>query len=533
MGPEDPDFEVQAGGVRLASALRALQTQGLFCDIAISAGNEQYFAHQVVLASRSKMLHDHILSQSKDQGSPAPELSLPPQPLEIRLSADMAAQEACCEALALLDRLYGKGGAEGGEASQLSEALEVASEASLALGLQGLQAKGLLCDILLTVGDIHIPAHQAVLAASSSALKRLILDGAKQLCDSSAKMPCNTFELEMRGIKHAEAIRVLVDFLYGSPTWTKHQVSEEVCADILHLASELRLPKLQEQALQWSRSRTSSTPGEEAPLEAQEAEDPPASTPVELPESQPEAEAVHPDQLECHKELEECGQFWSMKCVRFNSTAPIPMQPKMGAKEAAEHAGEIYCRQDGAFLERLVQLFWERPVWLESGLKAAPVLAKLMDADRLRRLLPFVAYQWKDGPWQQAYARLGWDPREEPEDALQLQVIVFKDTTFPAKGRESPEVSEDIYFSRPPTRRWSLYMLELIEDNFIDSLVQSLVQGAAANQDRPQCDRKTGFLGQAVHEAILDRLEVMATQLRQKRKKTGVREAPRKKARGN
>ena len=23
------------------------------------------------------------------------------------------------------------------------------------------------------------------------------------------------------------------------------------------------------------------------------------------------------------------------------------------------------------------------------------------------RLLPFVAYQWKDGPWQQAYARLG------------------------------------------------------------------------------------------------------------------------------
>eukprot|EP00439_Symbiodinium_sp_Y106_P040805 s6529_g5.t1 len=97
MGPDD-DFEDQAGGVRLASALRALQTQGLFCDIAISAGNEQYLAHQAVLASRSKMLHDHILSQSKDQGSPAPELSLPPQPLEIRLSADMAAQEACYEA---------------------------------------------------------------------------------------------------------------------------------------------------------------------------------------------------------------------------------------------------------------------------------------------------------------------------------------------------------------------------------------------------------------------------------------------------
>ena len=64
--------------------------------------------------------------------------------------------------------------------------------------------------------------------------------------------------------------------------------------------------------------------GEEAPLEAQEAEDrqcldalsgalcisalvedPPASTPVELPESQPEAEAVHPDQLECHKAHED------------------------------------------------------------------------------------------------------------------------------------------------------------------------------------------------------------------------------------
>ena len=84
--------------------------------------------------------------------------------------------------------------------------------------------------------------------------------------------------------------------------------------------------------------------------------------------------------------------------VRFNSTAPIPMQPKMGAKEArvplakiaaSRRLGIAGCRarwrdllprgsrkqakgptrpprrlspgQDGAFLERLVQLFWERP----------------------------------------------------------------------------------------------------------------------------------------------------------------------------
>ncbi|CAE7295261.1 GTF3C5 [Symbiodinium natans] len=70
---------------------------------------------------------------------------------------------------------------------------------------------------------------------------RLILDGAKQLnCDTpraEGEMGCNIFELEMRGIKHAEAIRVLVDFLYGSPTWTQHPVSQEVCTSCTLLQS--------------------------------------------------------------------------------------------------------------------------------------------------------------------------------------------------------------------------------------------------------------------------------------------------------
>ena len=43
-------------------------------------------------------------------------------------------------------------------------------------------------------------------------------------------------------------------------------------------------------------------------------------------------------------------------------------------------------------------------MWLEPALTQAPLLAKTLDAQRLKRLLPYVAYQWREGPWQQALA---------------------------------------------------------------------------------------------------------------------------------
>eukprot|EP00913_Durusdinium_trenchii_P001891 g1750.t1 len=90
-----------------------------------------------------------------------------------------------------------------------------------------------------------------------------------------------------------------------------------------------------------------------------------------------------------------------------------------------------------------------------------------MDTERLKRLLPFVAYQWKD-------------------------------------GREVPHATEDVAFQRAPVYRWQLYQLEHIEDEYI----QSLLEGVHPDHG---CDAKSGFLG-VLHEVILDRLKVKAAE---------------------
>jgi len=549
-----PDSSLQACDGVLAT-LGALRTEGAFCDIVFAVGSELFFAHQAVLAALSKPLHDHIVAQSKAQGSPAPELAMPPQPLEIHLENTAAHQVE-----ALLERAYGgqtQAKDTGAEAFGLCTALGLEGQASTLSGLRSLQAKGVLCDMLLTVGSEHIPVHQVVLAAASSTLKRLIADGAKQLgVDMTVEKghtPCNTFELELRGIKHAEAGRILVDFLYGR-SMSAREMSNEVCKDVLQLASELRFPTLEAHVLRWSRgckTKKEQTSGEavavagkpEGAAEAPEAEvDDDEGDGVEeaaeevAEETQEHEEQEDPEEADAAEakqgpehaggqgpDVEKAETFLSMHCLRFNSKLPVPQQPMMGAKEAAEQAGEIYCRQDASFLEKLVRLFWERPVWLEPGLKQAPLLAKVMDVDRLKRLLPFVAYQWKDGPWQQAFVRRGWDPREEPEESLKLQVVNFKDERFPGKGREIPEAAEDVFFRRAPARRFQLYVLADIEDEFIESLVEGI-------EAKSECDRRTGFLEAVIHGVILNRLKVKSTELRQKRKQQGT-DASRKRAR--
>ncbi|CAJ1449920.1 unnamed protein product, partial [Effrenium voratum] len=425
-------------GLHALRALRTLRSQGELCDVVLAAGEEQVLAHQAILAAASPKLREHILAQNRClPGERDDDLCLPPEPLEIRLE-----HMAPAALKALVDQLYG---------SQVCQS-------EIAGGLRQLRSEGLLCDILLKVGKERLPAHQVVLAANCSGLRKML----------RAK---HTLELELNGVS-AEAVRILLDFLYGED----RQVPSELCRDLLHLAKELKLPALQE--------RCFAEPKEVCPQQVLEVSSTQEATQEEPP------------------------RVLTMRCLRFSS-GPVPSPPK-DALEAADAAGEIYCKQDVAFLRGLVRLFWERSVWLEPALTQAPLLAKTMDAQRLKRLLPYVAYQWREGPWQQAYARLGFDPREEPE-AMKWQVVMFTDKDLPRGPRGRPtgghKAAEDIWFAQAPANRCQLYQLECIEDECVQSLMQDV-------EPQKECQLKTGFLDPVLHDAILERLQVSWEQKR-------------------
>lgn len=459
------------------------------------------FAHQVILAAACQPLKEHIFAQNKDQASPAPELSLPPSALQIQLE-NLPSEESLS---ALLDEIY----FQGPESKEQQLNGHGISASDLLGQLQQLQAKGQLCDMLLSVGTEHFAAHQVILAAAGGdPFRTLILDGKKQLGLQEVAFSTQPLELELRGVKSAEAVRILLDFLYARPTWMEREVTTDTCKDVMHLASELKLPALKEQGLQWNRLLTAPA----APLPTVDSDVEAAASDVEEEVSKNEAETVESPEV-----------FLKMRCIKFDAKT-VPMPPVTSAQEAAEAAGEIYNRQDSTFLANLVRVFWEWPIWLEPALQQSPVFLRTMDADRFKRLIPFVAYQWKDGPWQQAYTRLGFDPRVAPDEALPCQVIHFKDESFRGRGRELPQPSDDISFQKAPTARNQLFQLEYLKD---DECINDLLTGFEPHSG--DCDRRHGFLGEMLYEVIIERLKVKASELHcKKRKSSGGRTVTRK-----
>mmetsp|Transcript_169716 Transcript_169716/g.538990 ORF Transcript_169716/g.538990 Transcript_169716/m.538990 type:complete len:226 (+) Transcript_169716:1254-1931(+) len=163
-------------------------------------------------------------------------------------------------------------------------------------------------------------------------------------------------------------------------------------------------------------------------------------------------------------------------------------------------------KQDKKLLGKLREAFEERPVWLEQALsKRVPSWA---EEGALYRLLPFLAYQWTDGPWQKGYTRLGWDPREDSEEAAVLQVLQFRDPHF-KKGMKDDEEPEDCSFRRPPSQKIQYYQLTDIQDDYITSLVDMA-------ETLEECDKKSGWLPQFVLDVAKDRLAVKSQMLREK-----------------
>ena len=67
------------------------------------------------------------------------------------------------------------------------------------------------------------------------------------------------------------------------------------------------------------------------------------------------------------------------------------------------------------------QLFDERPIWSKNAIKCKLDIAP----DKLKLMLPVVAYYFLTGPWRSLWVRLGYDPRLDPT-AKKYQLVDFR-----------------------------------------------------------------------------------------------------------
>ncbi|XP_053552213.1 general transcription factor 3C polypeptide 5 isoform X2 [Bombina bombina] len=67
------------------------------------------------------------------------------------------------------------------------------------------------------------------------------------------------------------------------------------------------------------------------------------------------------------------------------------------------------------------RLFEIRPIWSKNAIKANISV----HPDKLKQLLPYVAYYMLTGPWRSLWVRFGYDPRKNPESKI-YQVLDFR-----------------------------------------------------------------------------------------------------------
>ena len=71
--------------------------------------------------------------------------------------------------------------------------------------------------------------------------------------------------------------------------------------------------------------------------------------------------------------------------------------------------------------QRVWQAFQEQPIWTKSGLNCTLEVSM----ERLKFILPTVAYYFTSGPWRNQWTRFGYDPRKDPA-AAKFQTLDFR-----------------------------------------------------------------------------------------------------------
>mmetsp|Transcript_60038 Transcript_60038/g.128851 ORF Transcript_60038/g.128851 Transcript_60038/m.128851 type:complete len:634 (-) Transcript_60038:82-1983(-) len=519
-----------------------------------------------VHAESLKSVLDHIYGEAPDPASPAP-------------TPEATAELGQLAAALQLPGLQSSGGADasaaGGEA--------------IASGLRALQAEGLFCDVVLVAagapdtGSTRALAHSAVLAAASAQLRRCIIEGLEQELpaveagEEAPEAASDPFELELQ-VNHPEALHAMLAEVYGEdPTLDEGAVA--VNLDVVRLALAFELPHLQKRAERCLAQGASAANSAELMADCEKlglvalkkeiaARFPVTSPPLPLvpslaegrprslqdifdrarasppaaaakkpaassaaspgnspgPSARPSAEeALAGDEgADETEELDVVKFYRAMACI---SVADKKV-PAVAPPAAEELSGQLNARQE-KLMARLHDLFDRRPIWLEGPLKNE---LSADPANDILRLLPSVAYQWKDGPWANAYARIGWDPRGHSKEAMELQVIPYRDPYFSSQGGGAKAAKEvdggkavDCSFRRPPTKKTVHYQLLDIEDDFVNSFV-------AGADPLKKFDKKTGWVDQFILDCIKDRLDAKSQEMREKEAARAAAAAARAKA---
>lgn len=71
--------------------------------------------------------------------------------------------------------------------------------------------------------------------------------------------------------------------------------------------------------------------------------------------------------------------------------------------------------------QEMIRLFSIRPIWSRNAIKANVSV----HPDKLKLLLPYMAYYMLTGPWRSLWVRFGYDPRKNPEAKI-YQVLDFR-----------------------------------------------------------------------------------------------------------
>lgn len=103
--------------------------------------------------------------------------------------------------------------------------------------------------------------------------------------------------------------------------------------------------------------------------------------------------------------------------VTFND--PVPDNCMEAAKVSWQRICVKEC--DKRIEQQVRELFERRPIWSRNAVKAN------VDThpDKLKLLLPLLAYYMVTGPWRSLWVRLGYDPRKSPE-SKQYQLLDFR-----------------------------------------------------------------------------------------------------------
>ncbi|XP_042604109.1 general transcription factor 3C polypeptide 5 isoform X2 [Cyprinus carpio] len=94
-----------------------------------------------------------------------------------------------------------------------------------------------------------------------------------------------------------------------------------------------------------------------------------------------------------------------------------------GPLEAAVTSWKKFCvhPNDAKAEQQLRQLFEKRPIWSRNAVKANINI----HPEKMKHLLPYVAYYMLTGPWRSLWVRFGYDPRKTAEAKI-YQVLDFR-----------------------------------------------------------------------------------------------------------